>query len=246
MWVKFGRELLIGGMYWLAGLLLFWLPRNEVINSRADGAKIWQDLQDGLRYLRQNSLISGAILQLVIFYGVFAALLKLSINLSEVITNSRTDFGFLLAAAGVGIAIGALFLGNFGDRLGHLPLPLVGFVGMALMLVLFAFIHTLWMVLVLAMILGFHGALVAVPMLTVVQKYTPEHMRGKVFGLLNNAENIAVSLPLAIAALTLDMAVSSFGAVLGLQVVMLVTGAIVLGLGLWSWSITRRALSKVI
>lgn len=244
--LRFGRELLVGGMYWLAGLLLFWLPSNEVIAPRSSQLGIWQDLRDGLQYLRQNPLISGAILQLVIFYGVFAAMLKLSINLSEVITTSRTDFGFLLAAAGVGIAIGALFLGNFGDRLGHLPLPLVGFVGMAIVLGLFAFIHELWAALILAVILGLHGALVAVPMLTVVQKYTPENMRGKVFGLLNNAENIAVSLPLAIAALTLDTAVSNFGQVMGLQVVMLVSGAIVLGLGLWSWSITRNALTKVL
>ncbi len=244
--IRFGQELLVGGMYLTAGLVLFFLPQNEAIPPKAPQHNVWKDLKDGLQYLKQNPLISGAILQLVIFYGVFAAMLKLSINLSEIITNNRTDFGYLLAATGVGLAIGALILGHFGDRLAKQPLPLIGFVGMALMLLMFAVVKDLWLALTLAVILGFNGSLVGVPMLTVIQKYTPENMRGKVFGLLNNAENIAISLPLAIAAVTLDAAISQFGNIQGLQLVMVICSAIVLGLGLWSWSITRRALEKVL
>jgi MFS family permease len=244
--IKFGQELLVGGMYLIAGCILFFLPQNELIHLSDRRHNVWQDLKDGFKYLRQTPLISGAILQLVIFYGVFAAMLKLSINLSEIITNDRTNFGYLLAAAGTGMAIGALLLGHFGDRLVHKPLPLVGFIGMALMLAMFALVKDLWLALTLAVILGFNGSLVGVPMLTVIQKYTPENMRGKVFGLLNNAENIAISLPLAVAAVTLDASISWLGEVQGLQFVMVVCSAIVLGLGLWSWSITRRALAKVL
>jgi MFS family permease len=244
--IKFGQELLVGGMYLIAGCILFFLPQNELIHLSDRRHNVWQDLKDGFKYLRQTPLISGAILQLVIFYGVFAAMLKLSINLSEIITNDRTNFGYLLAAAGTGMAIGALLLGHFGDRLVNKPLPLVGFIGMALMLAMFALVKDLWLALTLAVILGFNGSLVGVPMLTVIQKYTPENMRGKVFGLLNNAENIAISLPLAVAAVTLDASISWLGEVQGLQFVMVVCSAIVLGLGLWSWSITRRALAKVL
>jgi MFS family permease len=241
--INFGQELLVGGMYIIAGLVLVFLPKNEVIQL-GDRSHIWADLKDSLKYLKRNPLISGAILQLVIFYGVFAALLKLSTNLSEIITGNRTDFGYLLAATGIGMAIGAVILGNLGDRFAHRPLPLVGFIGMALMLVMLAFVQDLRLALVLTVILGFNGALVAVPMLTVIQKYTPENMRGKVFGLLNNAENVAVSLPLAIAAVTLDAAIGWLGNVQGLQLVLIMCSAIVLGLGLWSWSITQIALTK--
>jgi predicted MFS family arabinose efflux permease len=243
--INYGQELLVGGMYVAAGSILFLLPQNEVMHT-GDRPHIWQDLKDSLKYLKQNPLISGAILQLVIFYGVFAAMLKLSINLSEIITNNRTDFGFLLAATGVGMSVGAVILAQFGDRLAHRPLPLVGFMGMALMLLILAFVKDLWLASTVTIILGFNGSLVAVPMLTVVQKCTPENMRGKVFGLLNNAENIAVSLPLAIAAVTLDTAIGWLGNVQGFQLVMISCSAIVLGLGLWSWSITQKALTKVL
>jgi len=243
--VKNGQEFLVGGMYIFAGSILFLLPKNEVMHA-GDRPHILQDLKDSLKYLKQNPLISGAILQLVIFYGVFAAMLKLSINLSEIITNDRTNFGFLLAATGIGMSIGAVILGQFGDRMANRPLPLVGFIGMALMLLILAFVKDSWLASTVTVILGFNGSLVAVPMLTVVQKSTPENMRGKVFGLLNNAENIAVSLPLAIAAVTLDAAIGWLGNIQGFQLVMISCSAIVLGLGLWAWSITQKALTKVL
>jgi predicted MFS family arabinose efflux permease len=243
--ITYGQELLVGGMYVVAGCILLLLPQNEVMHA-GDRPHIWQDLKDSLKYLKQNPLISGAILQLVIFYGVFAAMLKLSINLSEIITNSRTEFGFLLAATGIGMSIGAVILAQFGDRLANRPLPLVGFIGMALMLLILAFVKDSWLASTVTVILGFNGSLVAVPMLTVVQKCTPENMRGKVFGVLNNAENIAVSLPLAIAAVTLDAAIGWLGNVQGFQLVMISCSAIVLGLGLWAWSITQKALTKVL
>ncbi len=239
-----GRELFIGGMYMVAGILLLRLPRTEA--RTYNHPHVLQDLKDGLSYLRQNPLISGAIIQLVILYSVFAALLKLSINLTEIITNNRADFGFLLAAAGMGLAIGALLLGQFGDRLAHRPLPLVGFIGMSLMLAMFCFVNNIWLALILAAVLGFNGALVAVPMQTAIQQYTPENMRGKVFGLLNNAENIAVSLPLAFAAVALDLSTSAFGQLRGLQLVMIICSAIVLGMGMWAWSHTHKALEKVL
>ncbi len=238
-----GGELLVGGMYMSAGLVLFFLPKTESIP--VGNHHLWQDLKDSWKYLRQNPIISSAILQLVIFYGVFAAMLKLSINLSEIINHNRTDFGFLLAATGVGLAIGAVTIGHFGERLNHKSLPLIGFIGIALMLAMFALAKNLELALILATILGINGAMVGVPMLTVIQKHTDKNMRGKVFGLLNNAQNIAISLPLAVAAVTLDLFVSRFGAVLGLQIVLVNCSVIVLGLGLWSCSIMRKGVDKL-
>jgi predicted MFS family arabinose efflux permease len=46
--------------------------------------------------------------------------------------------------------------------------------------------------------MGAFGAIVGIPMQTRIQGETPEDMQGKVFGLQNNAINIALSLPLAL------------------------------------------------
>ncbi len=240
------RELLVGGIYLLSGACLWLLPNRDETVGRDRSTSVLADLTDGLRYVRENRLISGAMLQLILLYSVFAALMKFAINLTEGIGLPRDEFGMLLAAAGIGLAVGAIALGQFGSRFAHLPLPLAGFVGIAFVLATIGFITNVWMGLSLSVILGFHGALVAVPMQTAIQQYTPEHMRGKVFGLLNNGENIAVSLPLALAAVALDVSTRLWGDLLGLQVVMVGSSLVVALLGLWAWSRTHRALEKVL
>jgi hypothetical protein len=74
---------------------------------------------------------------------------------------------------------------------------------------------------------------VGIPMQTLIQQETPEAMRGKVFGLQNNAVNIALSLPLVLAGVA-----ESF---LGLKLVFLGLSGLVLAGGALSWYIARSA-----
>ncbi len=248
--VSYSREILLGGLYILSGLVLFALPKDEIIHPKQEGVGIWTDLRDAFKYVHHNHLIGGAMIQLTLLYAVLGAMQKLSLNLAEVVTNNRDDFGFFIASVGVGLAIGAFILGQFGDRFVHRPLPFVGFIGMAIGLFMFAFVSNLWVGLAVGCFIGINGSLVAIPMQTTVQEYTPENMRGKVFGLLNNSENIAASLPLAVTAIALDIATSSFGGkdngFLGFRIVMITLSLIVLALGTWAWTRTKRALQKVL
>jgi len=73
---------------------------------------------------------------------------------------------------------------------------------------------------------------VAVPMQTLIQEETPDHLRGKIFGLQNNAANIALSLPLVFTGL----AEACFGLPW-----MFVALAVLTGLaGLYTWSLLGR------
>ncbi|HBC40710.1 MAG TPA: MFS transporter [Pseudanabaena sp.] len=247
---EYSRELLLGSIYILSGLILFILPKDEMIEPQKEGGGIWADLKDGFKYVKHNHLIGGAMVQLVLLYAVLGTMQKLSLNLAEVVTNNRDDFGFFVASVGVGLAIGAFILGQFGDRFTHRPLPFVGFIGMAIGLLMFAFVSNLWVGLAVGSFIGIHGAMIAIPMQTAIQEHTPENMRGKVFGLLNNGENIAASLPLALIAIALDIATSTFGGrekgFLGFQIVLIVFSVIVIALGTWAWKRTKKALQKVL
>ncbi|WP_286390186.1 MFS transporter [Pseudanabaena mucicola] len=247
---EYSRELLLGSIYILSGLVLFILPKDEMIEPQKEGGGIWADLKDGFKYVKHNHLIGGAMVQLVLLYAVLGTMQKLSLNLAEVVTNNRDDFGFFVASVGVGLAIGAFILGQFGDRFTHRPLPFVGFIGMAIGLLMFAFVSNLWVGLAVGSFIGIHGAMIVIPMQTAIQEHTPENMRGKVFGLLNNGENIAASLPLALIAIALDIATSTFGGrekgFLGFQIVLIVFSIIVIALGTWAWKRTKNALQKVL
>ncbi|HEY9814080.1 MAG TPA: MFS transporter, partial [Candidatus Sericytochromatia bacterium] len=192
---EYGREISVGGLYVLAAGVLYLIPLKEQRKANPLVAvHPWSDFKAGLGYLRQNRLVSNAMLQLTILYSAFAALTVLAINLAQEIGLKETQFGFLLAAAGVGMIFGAAILGHWGDRFHNKPLPLIGFLSMGFVLGAFTFTEQLWLGLALSALLGLGASMIGVPMQTLIQQQTPEDMRGKVFGFQNNIVNIALSL----------------------------------------------------
>jgi predicted MFS family arabinose efflux permease len=199
---------------------------------------VWQDIREGLSYVRHHKRVRNALIQLVILFSVFAALSVLAVRLAETLPGMKaSQFGFLLAAGGVGMACGAAILGHWHhQRLSHAQLSLYGSMGMAGALVgLALFTHNLWLTLLMNMILGGFASMVGIPMQTTIQAETPPEMRGKVFGLQNNAINIALSLPLALAGFAETL--------VGLKSVFFSLAALVIAGGVLNWYISRTGSS---
>lgn len=252
-WVKhsFGaasQEFLLGGLYLISAGLIYTMRIKEAHpGSSGKNVHPWQDLKEGLRYLKHNHLVSNAMVQLTILYSVFAALQVLAIALSGKIGLKETQFGFLLAAAGVGMVFGAAFLGHWGASFHQKPLPLIGFLMMGFVLAMFAFVRQLWVGFGLSAVFGFGASLINGPMQALIQEKTPESMRGKVFGLENNAINIALSLPLALTGPLTDAVSKAVGSDdLGLRIVLLSLGFLVSVMGMAAWRHTRKVLQDVV
>jgi MFS family permease len=197
-----GKALLVGGSYGVAGLLLLLMRVQEsVASGPGEDQHFWLDLKEGLAYLRNHRGVRDALVQLVVLFSVFAALAVLAVRLAEVIPQLEADqFGWLLSVGSVGMGLGALVVGQFGQGLSRTRLAKIGTIGMGTALLGLALWHeTLTPTLIAIGILGLFAAFVGIPMQTAIQEQTPETMRGKVFGLQNNAVNIALSLPLALA-----------------------------------------------
>jgi MFS family permease len=198
--VNIGKELLVGASYTLAGILLLFIRTGE-IKQIPTGSEphILADLKDGVRYLGENKQIKGALIQLVILQSIIASMTIVAVRLAELLPEIKaSQFGFLLAAGGVGMALGAVCLGYLDRKLSRAQLSLYGSIGVAASLLGLSFSNTLWLSLVCLVGMGVFSAGVLIPMQTTIQSETPEEMRGKVFGLQNNAINIALSLPLAL------------------------------------------------
>ncbi|HEY9881941.1 MAG TPA: MFS transporter [Leptolyngbyaceae cyanobacterium] len=234
-----GKDILVGLSYGIAGLLLLTMKtRQEKVYASETVSHVWQDIRDGLDYLGKQAQVRGAIIQLVVLFSVFAALAVLAVRLAELMPSLKSSqFGFLLAAGGVGMAIGATFIGQFGQRFSRRHLSLYGSVGIALCLAGLAWTtDRLWPSLVLILLLGLFAALVGIPMQTTIQEKTPEDMRGKVFGLQNNLANIALSLPLALAGIA--------EAYIGLSNVFIALGLLVAAGGVVTWYISDTGSAK--
>nr|WP_315861624.1 MFS transporter [[Limnothrix rosea] IAM M-220] len=232
---SFGKELLVGGAYGIAGLLLIALKTDEKLEDvQLQQPHVWADIKEGIRYLQKNEQVRNALIQLVILFSVFAALAVLAVSLAAQIPSLKAEqFGFLLAAGGVGMAIGAFFLGNWGENLSYRLLSLWGSFGMAIALIALSFsTYNLPLTLFSVGSLGIFAALIGIPMQTTIQGETPPVMRGKVFGLQNNAVNIALSLPLALA----GVAETFFG----LQPVLLGLSGLAIAGGMMNWYISVK------
>lgn len=221
-----GKEILVGGAYGIAGIILLTLKTGEKLKqSPQETPHVWADIKDGLKYLRENSRVRNALIQLVILFSIFAALAVLAVSLADQIPQiAAKQFGILLAAAGIGMGSSAAILGSRGQSIRRAQLSLIGSIGMAASLVGLSFAtHNLWLALTMTALVGAFAALVGVPMQTTIQSKTPEAMRGKVFGLQNNAVNIALSLPLVLAAAA-ESRLGLSGVILGLAAIAAVGG----------------------
>ncbi|MEB3220274.1 MAG: MFS transporter [Nostocales cyanobacterium 94392] len=236
---EYGQEFIVGGLYLISSLIKVPVKLKKQ-KSTVEREKVnpFKEFKDCLRYLKRKRLIMNAMVQLTALYCVFAALVALSIRLAQKFGLQEKQFGFFLAAAGVGMVLGAGILGHWGDRFHHKPLPLFGFLSMAFVLAVFTFINNLPLALALSILLGLGAALIAVPMQTLIQQQTPPDMHGKMFGFQNHAVNIALTAPLLIT----ERLTNYFG----LRYVLLAISVIVTTIGIWAWHSTRKVLRDVI
>jgi MFS family permease len=195
-----GQELVVGGSYIIAGLLLLLLRMQEPAHGKGVEVHVLEDIKEGIRYLGGNRSIRVAMIQMVTLFSVFASMSIIVIRLAEILPEIKaSQFGFLMATGGIGMGIGAVLLGFLSKVLNHDRLAMFGSIGVAATLAGMSFFtHTLWLTVLMIILMGVFGALIAIPMQTVIQSETPPAMRGKVFGLQNNGTNIASSLPLAL------------------------------------------------
>lgn len=224
-----GKALLVGSGYVVAGLLLLFVRAHEAALPEHEAPHPWEDIKEGLKYLKNKPPVRNAIVQLVLLFSVFAALAVLAVRLAEIMPTLDADqFGFLLASGGVGIALGAAIVGQFGQQVNRSQLSLYGSLGMAVVLIGMGFVtRQFWSTLGLIALLGVFAAAIGIPMQTTIQEETPAAMRGKVFGLQNNLVNIALSLPLALASVAESL--------IGLPTVFISLGVIVATGGLLTW-----------
>ena len=237
---QYGQEFIVGALYLISSLIK--IPVNlagrQIKNKPKTSFNPWMEFKDSLRHLKKNRLVLNAMLQLTALYCVFAALIALSIRLTQEFGLEEKQFGFFLAAAGVGIVLGAAILGHWGYKFHHKPLPLFGFLCMAFVLAVFTFTHSLLIALGLCAILGLGAATIGVPMQTLIQQQTPPAMHGKVFGFQNHVVNIALTVPLLVTERLTNA--------IGLRYTLISISAVVAIIGIWAWRNTRRVLKDVI
>lgn len=214
----------IAGLFFIAAFLLLFIKDNERKPSE-QREPWWEELRFGLAYISGNPVVFRAILKITILFSTIITLNVIAVGLTQQILHLRAfQFGWIVAAAGVGMGIGNFWVGNFGSKIKADTLVYTGFSGLGLFMCALGslgFIQTYvwpainrpdlswqgaWMLVPLffAMMAGVSCALVAIPTQAALQAVVPEELRGKVFGAQNTAMSAASTIPVVLAGELID------------------------------------------
>jgi MFS family permease len=261
----FGSEALFGvvaAAYFVATVLCWLLPvREPARESPTRSPRIVEDVlrevQDGVDLLRGDRRVSLSLVHLVMAATLMLVTGMLAPGFVNRVLGIRPeDAVFVLAPAGVGIALGTVALPRLVQRYFKFDLINVGLVGMAASLVALGFSPYLWsflthgvgffirpeslpevfslvtMVMVIAFLLGLTFAMVNVPAQTALMENAPAEMRGRLFAVQLVFGSLVSVLPLLFLGQLADQ--------IGISQVVVLIGLAVGGLAVYSFRQTRQ------
>ncbi len=144
---------------------------------QAERPSVWT----GVRFIRSRPLLEAMTWQMMlstIFAGAFIAIL--SVYARDVLRTGPAGYGLLMAAIGVGAAIGAIAMGAVGSRFHRGHVTAVGAVVLGVAVTLLALTWSLPIAVVLLAIGGAAMAAQGISTATGLQLAAPDEVRGRV------------------------------------------------------------------
>jgi MFS family permease len=179
---------IVAAAYAIAFVITLFLSRREeqATTTPADErTSVWGDLRAGVRYVASTrwllwTLIFGSSLALIIQGPIEVLLPFLTRDRFE---NAEATFGILLAAFGIGGAVGSLVVSSLRLPRRYLTLMIAFWGGGTLPLVLIGFADALWLMLGALFIVGAATGAGVVIWGTLLQRLVPPEMIGRVASL---------------------------------------------------------------
>ncbi len=187
----------------------------------------WEELRFGIAYIANNKMVFRAIMKITFLFSTIIALTPISVGLTQQLLDlEAVKFGYVIAAAGVGMGIGNFVVGHYCSKVSPALLAYRGFILLGLFLTMLGSLGFVQDAVIPLLGFGmdkitFHGALMSVPLLIValvgascaliavptqslLQAAVPEELRGKVFAAQNTAMSAASTIPAVLIGVSAD------------------------------------------
>lgn len=137
--VHFGIAL----FFFLAAFSLFFVKYKSVGKTEEqNNSKFWDDLKEGLIYIKNTRLVRSAMLKLTALFSIIVMLSIMSIGLSQKYlyptnpTMGAQKFAYIVVYCGIGMVFGAFLVGHTFRKIGNHLLGYIGifFCGAALLM----------------------------------------------------------------------------------------------------------------
>ncbi len=211
------------------------IPVRMVITAQPEkrGLAIWiADLRAGLRYARQDRFISRFLLvQALASFAVGATGALLIVLSQQHLHLPPEGFAWLLLAIGVGALLGPILFGSFTRNYRDVRYLFVPYIIRGLGDILIALLTPVPLALLLLFIYGLNTSTGMVVYNSIMQSQVPEHMRGRIYTLMDFVWNLAQLLSLMIGGLLADR--------LGIQTIYISGGILLIGAGILGLALLR-------
>ncbi len=194
-------------------------------------ARVFQELFEGIRYVRKIPALMDSLLLLTGTQIIFAMLGTLGPGFADRVLkiDVRDASLFIVGPAVLGIIAGALWVGSFGYRLKPGRLIKIGVTGAGAILLCISLVVRVHVPIGISMalffLLGFANSLLDAPANSILQDEAKGSMRGRVYGMLTAAVGGVGVLPVIIGGVLADIA--------GVGRVILLLGLVILTYGIW-------------
>jgi MFS family permease len=150
----------------IAAVLVLFIEDNKP--KQVEREVWWEELRQGIAYIVDNPPVFRAILKITILFSTIITLNIIAVGLSEQVMHIKPfQFGYIVAAAGLGMAIGNVLVAKAGHLFSHLVLSYGGFTFLGLFMCLLGslgFIQTMIFPLIGHADLFFNGWLIYIPL----------------------------------------------------------------------------------
>ena len=205
--IGIGGASLLNAVSFGVGALALWLLRIPSSSSNARHQSLWTDLKEGWHYLWWTKRVLGLMLALagLINFASASLLVLWPILSKEIYGTGAWGYGLLSAAFAVGVLAGSIITGAIGRvrRPGLFIYGLAIFLGLGFSLG--AFMSTLPVAMGLYAILGGVIGMVNVVFTALIQEFTAEELRGRIFSWVTLVSAGLVPLSMGVAGAAVDM-----------------------------------------
>jgi MFS family permease len=192
--------------------------------SRTKSRIIWNQLLEGLLFIKRNSSLLHVMITTAVATLGFGAIMVLGIiYLGQVLGIGPEGFGFLYAFQGLGVVIGGAMIGRFASSV-HTNRIVGGcMVILGLAIIAFAMVPNYPLVLAAVAIIGLSIVIARAALATLTQSLVPDEKRGRVESAVTMVIGASTSASMALSGV--------FGNLIGVQAVFIAAGVITIVAG---------------
>ncbi|MBM3283749.1 MFS transporter [Candidatus Gottesmanbacteria bacterium] len=230
--------LLMAALMGLASVFISFLPK-RMVEIKLSFIDIGKAIDEGLQYIKSSTRVTQSLFLATFTQVLIMTLVVLAPGFADKVLNIElTDASYLIMGpAAIGLVIGAMLVGEYGNKFLKGTLIRTGIISTGIILILSSLLTSvsdhsivlgnLIFAFLLLFLLGFFNSFISVPANTILQQDSYGAMRGRIYGILTSMTSGISALPIFFSGVIAD--------VVGVSRTLLLIGTITFIIGAYNW-----------